>query len=104
MLPFAVREPIYRQLIPEARVGSNRESDPAYLPIRLHTGPLDKRPSMRDSRQTRDGTSYGPAKDCQAEAPVQPSARVCDALSDKSQKRPHPDAAGVRCPTVKNRA
>ena len=30
-----------RRFIPEARVDSNRESDPAYLPIRQHTGPLN---------------------------------------------------------------
>ena len=62
--PFAVREFNWKdlkfeisnsqQFIPEARVGSNRESDPAYLPIRQHTGPLDKRPSMRDQTISYD--------------------------------------------------
>ncbi len=44
--PFAEREPLKANLarfIPEARVDSNRDSDPAYLPIR---------PRSRTSRQT----------------------------------------------------
>jgi hypothetical protein len=61
--PFAERESIIKGFIPKARVGSNRESDPAYLPIRQRTGPLDKRPSKRDFGKV----VYGPPLMCQVQ-------------------------------------
>ena len=45
MFRFAARWPAHHAgRLPKARVGSNRESDPARLPIRPHTGPLNERP------------------------------------------------------------